>query len=256
MNYYNRSMKKGYYCIIILAIVFVAILASIFLYEWAKEEKKYHWVKMQQENLDYIFDKSAPHKVLKLSEEDKLYQKAYETSYDFNGDGTKEAVQIAFAKQWDKKMVTITVEGTEPVQVELDCPDGYQMSCVITGIQGKNGNSLGIVESVFAPEDGKGYLNCHIFSYNGEKLQKSTDYTYSGLIGGLGMMDEGIVENAIPGKEFCHDVDINQNGYVYERSVMFADMKDVGLYFPYETVGKFQMGYRRNVTGLFYVILR
>lgn len=254
MRRYDRNVKKSHYYIAILVTIFVMVFLGIFLYEWKEEEKKYRWVRLQRENLEYIFDESAPCRVLELSEIEKLYHKAYETTYDFDGDQIAEAVQIAFERQADQKIVTIMVEGMEPVSVKLDCPDGYQRSCVITGIEGENGNSLGIVESVFAPEEGKGYLNCHIFSVKEQSFVKSVDYTYSGMIAGYGIMIEGVIENAMPGNEYVYDVTTHQNDYIYERSVMFANMKDMGLRFPHETMGKFQMRYKRNVTGLFYVI--
>lgn len=255
MRKYDHDMKRTYRYIVMLIAVFLLFLCGVFGLLYGMEAKKHRWVQLQRENLEYVFDESASCRLLKLSEAEKLYQEVYETAYDFDGDEAAEPVQVAFARQSEQNVVTVTVGGTEPVQVALDCPDGYRMSCVITGIDGKEGKLLGIVESVFAPEDGKGYLNCHLFSVRDNAFVKSADYTYSGVIGGPGHMVEGTVENAMPENAYAYDVKTNQNGYIYERSVILADMKDVGLMFPYETVGKFQMRYKRNVTGLFYVIV-
>lgn len=255
MRRYDYDMKKTYRYIVMLIAVFLLFLCGVFLFLYRMEIKKYQWVQLQRENLEYIFDDSAPCRLLKLSEAEELYQEVYETAYDFDGDKIAEPVQIIFERQPEQKLVIITAEGIEPVQVVLDCPDGYQMSCVITGIDGKTGQQLGIVESVFSPEEGKGYLNCHLFSFKDNSFVKSADYTYSGVIGGPGHMVEGCVENSMPENAYVYDVQTSQNEYIYERSVILADMKDVGLRLPYETMGKFQVRYKRNVTGLFYVIV-
>lgn len=241
----NRKYAVGFVGILFLCgILFFMVKCSAD--NWTDD-----WAETYRKNLEYNFDDTAVNRKMKRKEWDKFASGTYVGSYDFNQDGQEEQVQIAFP---DGETVQILLDGEEVLRFGIQNGD-VQRVLTIVGIRYEAETYLAAVRSLYEENGGMGTLKFVVYRYQDGGFIKVWDIVYSGTIGARSIMVEGVLESSCGDKVFSYDVKEQQNDYIYQRSVLFADMKDLGIKLPFETVGKFETAYKRNVSGILNIIL-
>ncbi len=246
---FSRKIAAG------LAAAFL-ILAIVFCISYfTANRQKNDWAAIYQKNLEYNFNEPAVNRKVTWEEWKTLSSGLFDCKYDFDGDGQAEQVRISFRTDENVQMAEIFVDESEGLQIPVHTGNASWVFTVV-GLKYAGHTYLAAVESVYDIGDGMGELNCIIYQYGKEGFVKAADISYSGTIGSRGMMVEGVLASNCNDRIFSYDVLEQQNDYIYQRSVVFADMKEMGIKFPFETVGKFQTAYKRNVAGIFSVIVK
>lgn len=212
------------------------------------------WAEKYMKNLEYNFDDASVNMIMAREEWKTNMSDIYDSIYDFNLDGQPEQVQISFQGGETAETACISLNGEEVLQVAV-LADDVQRAFTIVGIRYGSDTYLAAVESVYEEGGGMGKLKCVVYQYQDGGFIKVADVSYTGTIGNRGMMAEGVLESNCDERVFSYDVKEDQNNYIYQRSVVFADMKDLGIKFPFETVGKFETAYKRNVSGILNIIV-
>ena len=234
---------------VICAVVFAAVVFCVdFL-------QKKDWAVQYAKKLEYTFDDSAVNMIIKRTERDKLYAHVYDGFFDFDRDGQTEQVQISFMENEAGRMAQIVLEGTTPLSIMLE-PGDVQCVFTVVGINGKDGMYLAAMESVYNGKTGTGKLQWKVYRYQSGAFVSEEDFLYKGMADERGIMKEGVIGSSSEARTFFYDVIENQNDYIYYRSVVFADMKELGISLPFETVGMFETAYKRNIRGIFNVIIK
>lgn len=256
-SYHGSKYNTRIYRRTIMIVTFLLLsAAALGLFCYGKSggfQKK--WIKEYLKNLSYVFEESAPSLIIEKEKTGELFETVYQYPFDFNGDNEDENIRVSFKNQGETIQAVIKAENCEAVFVDLENTNENQKVFTVTGINVKGKTALAAIESVYAPGGGKGYLKCHVWRYENGSFVKNSEIIYSGVIGVRNYMVEGIIENRAADDTFYYNVEENQNGYIYERSRAIADMKDFGIKLPFETVGRFQVSYKRWVTGIFNVIM-
>ena len=175
------------------------------------------------------------------------------SEYDLNSDGVAEAVTVAVDKGSSQATISVGKLGNLTILLEPIGVNSFQ-HLTVAGINLKNDKRLAAIEYTYI-DGGMGLVKCHVWSYVNGGFVKNSEILYSGLIGNQGFMDSGVIENRVPEDRFGYVAEENKNGYIYERSRVIADMRDLGIKLPFETVGQYTIGYDRNVTFFYDVNL-
>lgn len=235
--------------IMICAVLFGAVIFCVtFL-------KKHDWAVQYAKRLEYNFGDSAVNMIIKKTEWDKLCADSFDGFYDFDKDGQAEQVQVSFAGEASERNVQVTLNEAAALQIALE-PGDVQRAVTIVGIDGAAGTYLAVLESVYNGKTELGMLRWKVYRYQEGAFVQENDFQYQGLADERGIMKEGVIESRSEKRTFFYDVSQNQNDYIYYRSVVFADMKELGISLPFETVGMFETAYKRNIKGIFNVIVK
>ncbi len=175
------------------------------------------------------------------------------SEYDLNGDGATEVVNVVVDNANSQAIIGVGNLGTLAITLEPIGVNSFQ-HLTVAGINLKNEKRLAAIEYTYI-DGGMGLVKCHVWSYVNGAFVKNSEILYTGRIGNQGFMDSGIIENRVPEDTFGYVAEENKNGYIYERSRVIADMKDLGIKLPFETVGQYTIGYDRNVTFFYDVNL-
>lgn len=217
--------------------------------------KKHDWAVQYAKKLEYTFDDSAVNMIIKKTERDKLYADGFAGFYDFNRDGQAEQVRITFSEDALGRTVQVALDENCAVQIALE-PGEVQSVFTVVGIDSGDSTYMAALESVYNGKTGTGKLRWKVYGYQDGTFVQQEDLLYVGMADERGIMKEGVIESSFEGRTFSYDVGQNQNDYIYYRSVVFADMKELGISLPFETVGMFETAYKRNIRGIFNVIIK
>lgn len=211
------------------------------------------WADRYVEKLKYNFDDTAVNKKMKRKEWRKPVTEVFEGSYDFDKDGQAEPVLVTFSDTDAGRVMEIAAKG-ETLRVVLD-PEDAQRAVTVVGIRYGNETYLAAVESVYKSGEEAGRLRWKIYRYQSGAFVLEEDFLYTGIADGHGIMTEGTLESYFAERKFSYDLEKDQNDYIYYRSVVFADMKDMGIRLPFETRDRFETFYKRNIRGIFNVVV-
>lgn len=234
--------------IFLCAVILAAAVSFLIFY------RKETWADHYIESLKYNFDDTAVNMKMKKKEWRKEISEIFHGAYDFDKDGQAEPVQISFSDGEAGRIMEIAYDGGEALQISLE-PLDVQRAVTVVGIRYKADAYLAVLESVYDSEAGMGKLQWEIYRYQDGVFVKEEALLYSGTADGHGIMTEGVLESRSAKRTFVYDVKQDQNDYIYCRSVIFADMKELGISLPVVTTGWFETAYKRNVKGIFNVIV-
>lgn len=264
----RRRNNNLIYCIILgVSLLAIIVVAGIYilkdLADKSKEDKYAESDSNQSWETDEPIDDTQsmtgvdvitgiPSESVSMPNDFKPVQTVQE--YDINGDGESEKVQVTVDN--GTAQASINVGGAGNLGVSLE-PAGtwMQHKLTVVGISLRNEKRLAAIEYTYA-DAGMGLIKCHVWKYANNSFVKTSEIVYSGLIGNQGRMESGIIENRVPEDSFRHVAEENKNGYITERSIVIADMKDLGIKLPFETVGTYAITYDDNITFFYDMILQ
>lgn len=241
--------------VIIGILVILVIGGGIFVMRNRTEqtEQDPNWIELQQQGISNILTENVQ-SLVKKDVSEQVLDGQYEAYYDFNEDGVEEVILIKFEDVSGVTIAGIQVDGVEPVEFEMtSLGDSTVFSVVAIELKGEK--RLAAVESVIRHDGDMGCVKCVVWELEDSRFEETSNIYYSGMIGRKGLMVEGIISNNVSDDNFQYDVEEDQNEYIYERSRIFADMREIGIKFPYGTVGNHIVTYKKNVTGLFNIIV-
>lgn len=247
-----RLYRNVLIVVMVVLIIVIGILSRV-IHIKKSERMREDWLLQQEARLPYDYAKNAT--AIKLPKDSSNWsQDIYESSYDFDGDMSDENVLVQFLEEEDMPVASIRVDGMEPLAVELEQGQDDRTISIV-GMTVDKDKMLAVVENVFKGGDKMGYVRCHVFSIAGDVFIKQEEVYYSGAIGKKGLMVKGVIANGIQNDSFRYDVEEDQNEYIYERSRIFADLRDLGIKLPYETINNPNVTYKKNVIGIFNIIV-
>lgn len=239
-----------------IAMIVILMVIAVGLIVKSKNvtyEREMNWIEMQQHKLGFTFDDTAMYLLPELTDWNTILSQLHSTSFDFDGDGTEENVMVSFIEKENGIFASIETESVGSVEMQLDQYGSTVFSVV--GMEKEGAKYLAAVESVL-PDDGtKGFICCRVWKVSDGRLEKSHNIYYSGVIGDSGMMAQGTISNDLPEDCFAYNAEDDMNGYIYERSRIIADMRELGIKFPYETIGNHIVSYKKEVFGLYNIII-
>lgn len=247
----QQSKKNG---IIILGTVIICAMIIFLAWVFINRFRKDNWADRYRKKLEYNFDENAVNMKVKQKDWKKFASDSYEGAYDFDRDGKAETLKISFSESDGSYAAHIDLEGEEVLQFGLE-RENRQGVFTVVGIYHESETYIAVLESVYNGREEMGKLRWQIYGYRDGKFVKAEDFAYTGMADGRGIMVEGVIESNCMEKVYSHDVKEHQNNYVYYRSVVFADMKEMGIKLPFETAGRFETMYKRNIKGIFNIII-
>lgn len=234
--------------VFLCAVILAAAVSFLIFY------RRDRWADHYIESLKYNFDDTAVNMKMKKKEWRKEISEIFHGAYDFDKDGQAEPVQISFSDTEEGRIMEIAYGGGEALQISLE-PSDVQRAVTVVGIRYEADTYLAVLESVYDSKAGLGKLQWKIYRYQNGIFVPEEDLIYAGMADEQGIMREGALESRSAKRTFVYDVKQDQNDYIYYRSVVFADMKEMGIRLPFVTTGWFETAYKRNVKGIFNVIV-
>lgn len=181
---------------------------------------------------------------------EELFNNDYTTSIDIDFNGVEEVVKCKFNQDGSGLVAELTVNSYPTAIIDLNEIGEDRKEISVVSFNCRYDYGIAFLESVYDVNGEMGSISAHVFLLNNGTLEKVAENYYSGRIGANGYMDEGIISNNVADDLYSYNAEEHMNGYIYNRSRFIADMKEIGIKMPFETMGTFGISYKRNVSRL------
>lgn len=264
INDKEQTTKKTKYCkgtqLLYVVLITVSVIAVIVLFGMIVNERIYlSNKKAPVKNVEELYAERGEVTVIERNSLEDYASYSREYSYDFNDDGKAEQVKIT----WDMSgKLVFDAEGFDSAEFDADIlnEDRYAVSAAVidNSIVGDgSGNEVLVLSGASYPtENVIGSVKLSVWIINVDGFEHLMDVSYSGLADEVGIMREGVVQKNMEGDSFSYDVLINQNEYIYERSRVMADLRELGIKLPYGTYGAYRIDYKRWAEEICHFIIK
>lgn len=239
---YSAAAGLLYRGMIAAAIIAVFVLILMIVKDRISLNNKKSPVK----NIEELYHEGELILIDRKDDRDASYDAGF--AYDFDGDGIQEQVKIT----WDMSgRLVFDAEGFDRAEFDADIvdEDRYVISAAVIDNSlvgdGSGKEVLVLSRASYPTENEVGSVKISIWLTGNDGFRQLMDVSYSGLSDEVGIMREGAVKKNMEGDTFFYDVLVNQNEYIYERSRIIADLRELGIKLPYETCGAYFIDYKR-----------